>query len=225
MIRSIPYILALTFLASSALAGGDPDEFDQANESARIGAEPIRIVDANEGSNSRSGLSGLDIYASDKAAQIVLQSDGSPLKLDNARLGIGFLFNEERDNIFMGGIVLDATPEFLPGVTLSVGSRVYAGLLGIENADVVGLSLGLEASFDPMLDTLPLIFNGSIYYAPDILTFGQSDRIIDWRVDAALQLRDSLSGYVGLRYLQFDTRPGDREIDDNVHVGLRWNFN
>ncbi|MBX2825150.1 MAG: YfaZ family protein [Gammaproteobacteria bacterium] len=224
MIRSIPYIFALALIAPTTHADGDPDEFDQVNESLGNRGTPIQIVDPDSRSARKGFLTGIDVYASDKAAQLKLQGDGATLNLTDARLTIGFLFNEERDNIFTGGIALDAEPEFLPGLTLSLGGRAYAGLLGIENADVIGISMGLEASFDPMLDTLPLIFNGSVYYAPDILTFGQSDRIIDWQVDAALQLRESLTGYVGLRYLEFDTRPGEREVDDNVHAGLRWHF-
>jgi hypothetical protein len=64
-----------------------------------------------------------------------------------------------------------------------------------------------------------------VNYAPDILTFGQSDRIFDWHARAELPLTKSISGFVGVRFLQFDTRPGDRELDKKVHIGVRWLLN
>jgi len=226
MIHSLRYFFALTLIAATVSADGDPDEFDQVNESLRDRGEPIQIVDADDQSKSgRGGISGFDVYASDVAAQFSLTADGSSLlNVDNSELSAGFLFSEERDTVLHAGIVLEATPEFFPGLTLGVGGRAYAGLLGIENADVIGFSVGLEGSFDPNFEKVPVVLNASIYYAPDILTFGSADRIIDWRVEAELEVRNSLSAFAGLRVLQFDTRPSERDVDESIHVGLRWSF-
>ena len=44
----------------------------------------------------------------------------------------------------------------------------------------------------------------------------------DCDVNVGLQVRDSVMIYTGVRYLQMDTRPGKREVDDRLHVGVRW---
>lgn len=221
MFKSSHFCLLLSLVASTAVAGADPDEF------AELEAEGQNrsAISLNEPEEKRSRqISVLDFYVSDKAAQLVLENNGSALDLDNSRLQLGFLFTEERDNVFTGGIVLDSTPEFISGATLSLGGKAYAGLLGIENADVFGFAMGLEAGYELDIRELPLLLNASVYYAPDVLTFGQSDRILDWQARAGLQLRESVIAYLGVRYLEFDTRPGDRKTDQQLHAGVRFNF-
>lgn len=166
----------------------------------------------------------MDFYASDKAAEIRYFRDSSVINIADGRINVGFLFNEKRDNVFSGGIVLDSRLSWLPGASLSFGGRLYAGLLAIENADVFGLAPGVEAAYELPVRQFPLQLEASFYYAPDIISFGQSDRIFDWHVRAGIKLRESIVGFVGLRYLEFDTRPGDRKLDNRVHVGVRWHM-
>ena len=166
----------------------------------------------------------MQVYASDKTADIMYERSGTAFNLKNSRANVGFLFNEKRDNVITGSILYDAQPEFFPGLRLSFGPKVYAGLLSIENADVFGLSANVEASYQIPVRQFPLGLSAALSYAPDILTFGQSDRIIDWNVRSGLSLTDNIYGFVGLRYLQFDTRPGDRELDKKVHFGIHWNL-
>ncbi len=164
----------------------------------------------------------MDLYFSDKVGNLEYERSASVINIEKGRVNAGFLFSEERDTVFSSSVMLDSDKGLLPGVRLSFGSRGYVALLGVENADVFGLALGLEAEFTVPLKALPLRLSASYFYAPDILAFGDADRIFDWDVNVGLQVRDSVMVYTGVRYLQMDTRPGKREVDDRIHVGVRW---
>jgi len=163
-----------------------------------------------------------ELYASDKAAQGRYDRDASRFKVKNGRMNGAFLFTEERDIVFSGGVTVGAEPDFLKGFLFSVGTRAYAALLSTENSDAIGIAVGLEGRYTLPLKKFPLQFELSFYYAPDIFTFGQSDRVIDAQTRVGLAITESMDAFVGVRVLQFDTRPGSVEVDDQVHLGVRW---
>jgi hypothetical protein len=166
----------------------------------------------------------MQFYASDKTAEILFERGGSFLSFNSSRANMAFLFNESRDNVITGAVMYDVEPEFYSGLTFSFGGKLYAGLLALENTDVVGLAASIEAAYRLPVRQFPLKLRANINYAPDVLTFGQSDRIIDWGVRAGLALTSNVDAFIGLRFLQFDTRPGDRELDKRGHLGIRWNL-
>ena len=161
-------------------------------------------------------------YSSDKAAELQYERNGSVFGLENDRAVVSFLMNEERDNALTAAVMFDTEFDMIRGLKLSFGPRMIAGLLSIENADVIGFAASLEALYIMPLEKFPLRLSSGVSYAPDILTFGQSDRIIDWNFRAGLPLTKNIEGFVGARYLQFDTRPGERKLDQQVHIGIRW---
>ena len=164
------------------------------------------------------------LYVSDDAFRAEYETDVERFNLDETRLAGGFLLSEERDNVFTGTLMLDTFPGLVPDVRLSFGARGYVALLGLENRDVFGIGLGVQGAYELPVERLPLQLGSELFYTPDALAFGQSDRIIDWNVDVGLAVRDNVSAFVGFRFLEFDTRPGDREVEDDIHVGLRWAF-
>ena len=164
----------------------------------------------------------ISLTISDDVANVTYQNDADSLGVDQGRVQAGFLLSEQRDIIFSGTLLLDTRPGLVPQVRLSAGARAYAALLGDENRDAVAFGLGVEGAYTLPVRVLPLELTAAAFYAPDVLSFGQADRIIDWNVDVGLQLRDQLAAFAGLRFLQVDTRPGSREVEDEVHIGVRW---
>jgi hypothetical protein len=63
----------------------------------------------------------------------------------------------------------------------------------------------------------------SLFYSPDIVTFGQADNIKDGSLRLMTRLRSGTDVFVGFRVFEIDL-PVDREVDDNLHVGLRRSF-
>lgn len=164
----------------------------------------------------------LSFYLSEKVAFAQYESKATRFGLDRARTHLAFLFSEERDTVLQAGLALDAA--FTSSLRLSFGTRSYIAILSDENQDSLAVSVGAETAYQLPFETLPLEFGASFYYAPDILTFGVGDRAIDAQVDVTLPVREQFSVFGGIRYFQIDTRPEDREIDNRVHVGVRWDF-
>jgi len=174
-----------------------------------------------------SGVPPLDndrftFYLSDEVLFAQYERSAARYDFENARVHLGFMFTEERDTVFQAGLSLDAS--FVSSFRLSFGTRLYAALLSDENNDAFAGAIGGELAYQLPFEKLPLELSTSLYYAPDVLTFGQGDRVIDWQIDVTLPFRSQLSVFTGIRFLQVDTRPGDREIDNRLHIGIRWDF-
>lgn len=182
------------------------------------------IVDAMKPKKPVQPLKGkrVTFYLSEKVAFAQYEVDAARLKIENGRAHVASLYSEQRDSVVHGGLALDAS--FVSSFRLSFGSRVYIALLNTENTDAFAAALGVEAAYNLPFKALPLEFAASLYYAPDILTFGASDRAIDAQIDFSFPLRKQSSLFAGARFLQVDTRPEDREIDNRVHMGVRWDF-
>lgn len=210
-------------LPTMSFAGGDPDEFNEPDAARPVltrAANTEQSVPSLNESHERI----VQLYASDKSAELLYVVQGPVAGLKNSRAYASFLFTEERDNALTGSILYDTDLDVFPGLSLSFGTKAFAGLLAIENADVFGLAASIEAAYLFPVRQFPLNLSAAVNYAPDILTFGLSDRIFDWHVRAGLPLTDNIDGFVGLRYLQFDTQPGERELDKRVHIGVRWSL-
>ncbi len=136
----------------------------------------------------------------------------------------GFFYNEDRDLIATGDLLLPVgdEDEELESFEIKVGTRVYGAFLATEDEDVFGVGLGGEAEY---------FFNRSrsvsvkltLFYAPDIATFGQADNVKDASLRFMTRLRDGTDVFVGFRSFEIDL-PFDREVDDNMHVGFRRSF-
>lgn len=216
-------------LATSGLAnaGGSPEDIN--GSSASTDVKP-RLAAATDGSASTAKESSaptdpstIQFYASDKALEVQYQKPGELFNLGNSSSSVGFLLNEERDNAFIGTIMFEAEPALLRAINFEFGVRSIIGFIANENNDIFGIGLNLAASYDLPVEQFPIHLSAEVGYAPDILSFGQADRIIDWNVRVGTDITKKLHAFVGFRFLQFDTRPGDDELDDRVHIGVSWN--
>ncbi len=230
VLNSLTVAISL-MLPFAVYADGTPEEAaldeaekvveEQVGEPAAAKAAPAKSADVIQVVAEKPANT-MEFYSSDKAAELTYEKTGSVLGLNNTRARAGFLITEERDNVLTGAVMYDVQPKFFPGFKLAFGSKVYAGLLGVENTDVVAFAANIEVGYQFPIKQFPLDLGASLGYAPDILTFGQSDRVIDWTVRAGLGLTDNIDGFVGLRFFEFDTRPGDRKLDQQAHIGIRW---
>lgn len=216
-------LLCTLLLPSHGLVAGAAAEdiqfFPAENSSA---PQSVRVTTASDQMVLPGNNNAVSFYFSDKVAEFTYERMSSPLDLENSRSSAGILISEKRDNVLFAQMLIDTTPAAVDGLTLSFGGKMIAGLLAPENTDVIGFALSTGMAYTLPVETLPLTLDAGISYAPDVTTFGQSDRIIDMHGRVRFPLSPSISGFFGLRYLQFDTRPGDREIDKRIHAGFRW---
>jgi hypothetical protein len=166
----------------------------------------------------------IDAYISEDALQAMYMRDIETDELGRIETRGGIFYNEQRDLI---GIVdgMIAVGDVAPNRRLEVhiGPRMYGAFLSEENEDIFGIGVGGQARYYfNRARTASAIL--SVHYVPDILTFGAADNVQDVMLQLESQLRDGTDVYIGYRELEFDVLGGDREVDDNVHVGFRRAF-
>ena len=188
------------------------DKVDEAFKSivkAMKPAAPVKSLSENR----------LSFYLSEKVAALQLEFSGARFKSENSRLHVATMYSEKRDSVIHGGIALDTS--LTEKLRLSFGARAYIALLNMENVDIFATAVGTEAAYLLPFKFRPMELSASIYYAPDIMTFGSADRAIDAQVDIVLPFRSKSAVFAGVRYLQIDTNPEDREVDNRLHLGFR----
>ena len=184
-------------------------------------AWPLSFANAQQAAEQSEH--GLDVYLSEDALQALYARTLPIGQVDDARIRVGFFMNEARDLIGIGDASVDVIdPTRRRHWGLAVGPRAYGALLSIEDQDIFAIALGGKASyyFDDDRDTAISL---TMYYAPDIVTFGTADNVTDVSVEFETRLTERMRVYVGYRTFEIDL-PIDREVDDGLHLGLRGNF-
>jgi hypothetical protein len=143
--------------------------------------------------------------------------------VEEGQLGFGLFLSEERDLVASANYYVQATRLRINRLSFMLGPVAYAALLGDENEDVFALALGAEVRFrllrNPRVDIV-----GQAVYGPDILTFGSADKVWDVVGRAEIPITDRVTGFGGFRLFEIDLLEGTKELEETVHVGLRYRF-
>jgi len=162
------------------------------------------------------------------AAELALSNDTLQLRYlgkvetgDEGRLIGGFFLGEERDIVLSAGLLFQV--QLGQHFDIGVGPQLYAAMLSDENQDVMAMSLGGEIRF--FFDNKRrYAISGQAFYAPDILTFGTADNLMDLSARAEMQISDRVMAFAGMRWFEFDLTDGSgsRTLQEEVFVGLRY---
>ena len=175
---------------------------------------------------------GRRVQTTDHAVEVYLSDDALQAQyirtLDLGEFGPtevrgGFFYNEDRDLIGLADLLaIVGDPTDSRRFEVRAGTRVYGAFLALEDQDVFGIGLGGEAQyfFDRSRDTSVTL---SLFYSPDIVTFGTADNVKDVSLRFLARLRDGTDLFLGFRVFEIDL-PVDREVDDNMHIGFRRTF-
>lgn len=166
----------------------------------------------------------VELYISDDALQGLYVRTLDLGEVGPTEVRGGFFYNEDRDLIAVADLLaLVGDEEGIPRrFEVRVGTRVYGAFLAPEDQDVFGVGLGGEAEyFFNRARTASVTL--SVFYSPDIVTFGTADNVKDASVRLMTRLRSGTDVFVGFRAFEIDL-PIDREVDDNLHVGFRRSF-
>jgi len=167
---------------------------------------------------------GIEAYIAKDAMQVLYARNMDVGELGMNDLRAGFLFNEERDLVLIGDMLVDVgRPERRPKWALDVGPRVYGAQLNIENQDVFAIALGGELSYFLGRNRVTAV-SVSAFYAPDIITFGNADSVTDIGIRFETNLTESTRIFVGYRSLEFSLPDFTHEVDDGAHIGVRYRF-
>jgi hypothetical protein len=168
----------------------------------------------------------IEVSLTDETLEGKYITDAGLVGLGGNTLGFGLLFSDDRDlvgstELMAPGLLEQWLPPF---ISLSLGGKVYLGLLDDPDDDVFAIAPGAQARVDLPLD-VPIGFVGRIFYAPDIVTFGDSDTVIEFDVRAEARFLEQTTAFVGYRVLNFEREAGgDDKIVNGIHAGLRFAF-
>ncbi|MFO7287249.1 MAG: YfaZ family outer membrane protein [Gammaproteobacteria bacterium] len=188
---------------------------------ADASAQPDRRT--TRSSDSTEEFQVVEAYLSEDALQVLYgrKLDVGELGRNDARAGV--FINEDRDLIGIADMLFEVGEQRRrPGWSLQIGPRAYGALISIENQDIFAIALG---------GTLTYRFGRrraagvslTAFYAPDIVTFGNADNIKDGLARFEARVSDTTDLFIGYRIFEFDLDV-DREVDDNMHVGVRHRF-
>jgi hypothetical protein len=166
----------------------------------------------------------IEAYVSDDSLQAQYVQE---LRIENfgpVEVGGGFFYNETRDLIaVVDGLLYIGDQADRRQIEVNVGTRLYGAFLNEENEDTFAVGFGGEAEFFFTRDQRSSL-QLTAFYAPDILTFGIANNVQDVSLRLQTRIREATQIFVGYRALEIETTLGDREVDDNAHIGFRRNF-
>lgn len=166
---------------------------------------------------------GFEAYISEDALQALYVRNMDVGELGTNDVRVGFFINEDRDLIGLADMLVDVgEPDRRPYWQLEVGPRVYGALLAVEDQDIFAVAVGGKLSYF-LGRSRNTSVSASLFYAPDIITFGSADNVKDVSIRLETQLTDATRIFVGYRNLEFDLAL-DREVDDGMHVGIHHSF-
>ncbi len=151
--------------------------------------------------------------------------DSARVGVEGGDLSLGLLLSDERDIVAQGGLMVPALATDIGTGPISVrfGARAYGALLAEPDDDVFGLAPGVEARFALPVG-IPMTAVGSIFYAPDIVTFGEADDIVDLNARLEIHFVEQITAFGGFRLLTFDRDFGEDDVVENIQLGVRFAF-
>lgn len=145
---------------------------------------------------------------------------------DQVSADLGIYFSDDRDIIGNVGVLTDDFPlvKQIEGLNLAVGARMYVALLSDPDDDVVGFAPGVQGRYGLPYDFgFPLAVAVSAYFAPDVLTLGDAEKVLDIDARVEAEFVPDIVGFVGFREFRFDLDEGsDEKAAEEFQVGARF---
>lgn len=172
---------------------------------------------------------GLDISIGDEAAQITyLYESYGQIGIGGTDLGVGLFFNENDDVILHGGLLV--TGNSLGdnrALQAGVGVKAFGGSLDVDTDEDTVSAIGIGGKFAYILPSrTPMSVSLEAYVAPGVTSFGDNERLAEAVFRFEVEIAPTTRFFVGYRSLdvEFVDVPGEYEIDDTGHVGIRFSF-
>ena len=107
------------------------------------------------------------------------------------------------------------------------GLSIGMGVKFNYTTDFYSLPLGLEATYKiPAKEYIPMYLNGSVYYGPRVLSFGEADRYFEYRISYDIELINDGRLTVGYRSMHTDYQDvrGNYVYNRAFYIGFKFLF-
>lgn len=164
----------------------------------------------------------LALDLNDDAARLTF---AHPFEARKTQVDASWLHHQDRGDVLAVGFHLtgNAATQARP-INAGVGGRIM--YVDADGSSRSGGGLALGGFFDAKIPEYNRIgLGGHIYYAPDVLAFGDAKDVLDISVHASYAILRDGDLYVGLRNVKSDFDGGGTQtFDTGLHVGFRLNF-
>lgn len=158
-----------------------------------------------------------------------LANDSARLSYDAAKVGSGLHISasvmhheEDGDLISLGLHVVDTREPNSP-LYLGVGGRIF----GFKNGDIDGGALGVGGFYRYNISQVPgLSTAGYLYYAPSVVSFDNTENLMDADVRIQYALLPTARVYTGYRYSRYKLEDVNKVfmLEEGLHFGLKVDF-
>lgn len=158
-----------------------------------------------------------------------LANDSARLEYDATKVGSGLhvsasIMHHENDGelISLGMHVVDVRQPNSP-LYIGVGGRLF----GFQNSYVDGAALGVGGFFRYQITQVPgLSTAGYVYYAPSVVSYDETESVLDADIRLQYGLLPTARVYMGYRHSSFKLEGINKEImlEEGIHFGLKVDF-
>lgn len=173
----------------------------------------------------------IDFRVGQDVAELTFLTQTATFGYGGADIGFGALINEHNDVIASASILVSGSNAGdVKGLHFGVGAKVYAGAIdgpGSAALDVNGGAIAIGGRVRYVFPgSAPFAILGEAFYAPEVTSISDFDGLFEYRVALELEVTPSARAYVGYRLLEveFNNNNSDFEVDDEAHVGVRFEF-
>lgn len=137
------------------------------------------------------------------------------IRKSELNVGAGALHHKDNGDILYGSLFVADNVNKHSGILAGLGGRFY--FIDADQTDEDGTALGLGGFVNWDIPTVPnLSLRGDLYYAPNMLTFGEFDSFYDF--SARIQYRIIERAWVHAGYRRAEVGPKDGR-DQNIEEG------
>ncbi|MDY7031066.1 MAG: YfaZ family outer membrane protein [Thermodesulfobacteriota bacterium] len=163
----------------------------------------------------------VDINASDDSAQIAFRTLLGEEIFGYSEFNAMFIYTSD-DKLGSLGFDVLGDLEVVPDLELGVGLKLYGA--DVDDNDVLSLGLGAVFRYSP-IPLGGLVFLGTVYYSPHILSFLDADRLLESDIRLGYQIIPRATVYIGYRYIWTDIEDKKKmTVDKGIHAGLTLTF-
>lgn len=175
----------------------------------------------------------IDFRVGENMAELTFFTQNASFGYGGADIGFGVLVNEYNDVIANGSILVSGTSAGdVKALHFGVGAKLYGGDINGPDATPVDIQGGAVAIGGQVRyvfpGNAPFAILGEIFYAPEVTSISEWDRLLEYRVALELEVTPSARAYVGYRMMEvkFDASGSsvDYEVDDSANIGVRFEF-
>jgi len=128
--------------------------------------------------------------------------------------------NADSNKLLSGGIGATNKVEALEGVEMTFGAKYVWAEVGSNNFNALPFMVKVRYTFPPLKYNIPPIaLEAKGLYAPNVLSFGDSQSYGEIRFAADIEMIENVKLYVGYRNIHADYKGGANELFNTGYYG------